>query len=347
MIGFGIILSLCLFAAMIQLTDANEYRLTHIDPATGLALYTPHSSFPTLGGCYENTVTINNLGFHGRDVAAVKAKDVFRIVIIGGSYVEARQVPVEDMFSTLLEDKLNGYPDRRYTYEIIPLGVNGNSPFLSVLYYKFYGSALKPDLVINFESQFELANEYPTPSVDESGLAILEVNVVVEDPTKALIKDVSRRSKLVVNLYNRYLMFRDATFKFLERPFFFMPQNETASSPAELSSKKAERWQAQQTIVGALAARVKEDKATLLMTSWYSPEVTITPEELSDNFDRIAAHIGAPYLDLSPAVTAAEAASGVSATFSSCDGHWSPAGHEYVADTLYRYLLSNPRLMSR
>ena len=43
---------------------------------------------------------MNNLGFHGPPVQLEKGKEVFRIVIVGSSYVSAIQVPVRDMHST-------------------------------------------------------------------------------------------------------------------------------------------------------------------------------------------------------------------------------------------------------
>jgi hypothetical protein len=162
----GVFLSLLVFVPIIHITDPNGYNILHIDSHSGLPLYNPGEKVTLLTGCFENVAVMNNYGFHGPPVSVEKAKDVFRIVIIGSSYIEARQVQVADMLSTQLEQLLNADPHREYTYEVIPLGFNGNSTFLTALYYKYYGSALKPDLVIDVESGYELLQHVDTPPYD-------------------------------------------------------------------------------------------------------------------------------------------------------------------------------------
>src|SRR3989344_3033302 len=106
-IAAGILVSALLFVPIIEFTDANDYNILSADPATGLYRYIPNSSFNTVGDCYENTVAVNNLGFHGPEVSTQKGKNTFRIILIGSSYVSAIQVSADQMWATLLEEKLN------------------------------------------------------------------------------------------------------------------------------------------------------------------------------------------------------------------------------------------------
>jgi|RhiMetdeSRZDD1v2_1073273.scaffolds.fasta_scaffold296435_3 hypothetical protein len=61
---FGVLLSLLVFAPIIQVTDPNEYNITYyIDPASGLSLYNPNSEVAPQTGCFENKAVMNNYGF--------------------------------------------------------------------------------------------------------------------------------------------------------------------------------------------------------------------------------------------------------------------------------------------
>ena len=344
----GALLSLCLFAGIVQVTDTNDYRLLHIDPISRLPVYTKNSSFFTVGGCYENTVVINTIGFHGLDVPPQKGDDVFRIVIIGSSYVEARQVSVEDMYSTLLQEALNTNPHRTHTYEVIPLGVNANSPFLNALYYVWYGSRLQPDLVINFETQYELSQDYAMPDIDAQGNAVLLVPPALDNHNKTGFRDELRRFKVLVNLYNRYTIVRGEVGTFLAHPFFFSREGVAVSNTTEQPQQYAARWHTEAAVLGALAARVHSDEAQVMFASWYAPgKWAITAEELSNHFQDIALRNNAAYVDLSPGIAAEESAAGDPATWYPCDGHWTPAGNHYVASALYQYLIVHPSLLSR
>lgn len=346
-IGAGLLLSLGLFAIIVQITDVYDYRIMHIDPVSGLPVYYKNSSFFVLAGCYENTVETNNIGFHGLDVTPQKADDAFRIVIIGSSYIEARQIPVEAMYSTLLQHKLNADPNRKYTYEVIPIGVNGNSAFLNALYYVWYGSILEPDLVINFETQFEISHDYPEPEIDEEGRAILQVPQKTEDPVKARIRDEIRRFKLLVNLYNRYLVFRDAVAEFWAHPLFFTVPLIPAEDAATITDEFNARWKSEEAVIKALSEHIREDGARLVLASWYGPGDTwkISAQELSSRFAGIAQRHAAAHVDLTPTMSDLQSAAGKPATWFPCDGHWTPAGNEYAAEALYRFLAAHPALL--
>lgn len=350
-IGLGAVLAACLFGALIQVSDVGEYGLTHIDPASGLPLYEKNGSFVEVRGCFENTVNINNLGFHGSDVSVQKGKNVYRILLLGGSFIEARQVSVENMFATVLQQKLNAQQGRKYTYEVIPIAINGNKPFYDALYYVAYGSSLKPDLVIQFETQWELSHfQGPEGTLDAAGNMILEVPKVTADPTKEFVRDTLRRSKLVVNLYNRFLLFKDNSLGFLESTFSFLPKRTgVPQTEAQMAAEPAVHLQKQEASTIALAGRVAQDHATFLFATSYAPETapTISPDELVAHATSLAARADAPYVDLQPRMTALEAERGVSATLLPCEGHWNAAGNTYAAEALYEYLTAHPTLITR
>ena len=343
-IGAGILLALLLFAPVVQFTDANDYNIQRVDPASGLPLYYPHTVVHELTGCFENDAWINNLGFHGPDVQLQKSPGVFRIVVVGSSYVEARQVPTEQMFTTLLQQKLNADPHKKYTYEVIPIGFNGNSTLLNDLYYTYYGSPLKPDLVIDMESGYELLLHLDAAPLDQSGHAIL---AVPPPPRDSIARELLRHSKLLVDIYNRLLVFKSASMSFLQRPLFFMPAP-AALAPADAIKAEAERWSIKNPLIDSMAELIRADHTKLLFATFVGGvgEPEGTEAELSKHFTQLAAKDNFAYDNLAPFIRASESSTGKSFTWLPCDGHFSPAGHQFVADALYTYLSEHPALIT-
>lgn len=353
-IAAGIMVSALLLVPIMEFVDANDYNILSTDPATGLYRYIPNSSFSTAGDCYENTVVVNNLGFHGRYVSPEKGENTFRIVLIGSSYVSAIQVPVENMFATLLEEKLNANPNRSYTYEVIPIAIGGHSKMLLDIFYYFkYGSMLKPDLVIDLESGNELIDEH---TIDTSSILDAQGNFVAETPkgseskTVAFIRTVSRHSKFLVNLYNRFLVFKSNLEFFLSAPFAStappVPISDSALAEQQAQAEQV-LWQNKEKMLGIFATFVKKDGVQFLYASWSGSWVaTSTTSEFPKYGRKIAERNNFSYVDLVPVFQSKEASSGKQGTYT-CDTHWNSEGNRYIADAFFLYLTDHPALLSR
>jgi len=352
-IAAGILVSALLFVPIIEFTDANDYNILSADPATGLYRYIPNSSFRTVGDCYENTVTVNNLGFHGPPVFTEKGNNTFRIILIGSSYVSAIQVPVDQMFATLLEDKLNASPNRSYTYEVVPIAIGGHSKMLlDIFYYLKYGSVLKSDLVIDIESGNELIDErtIDTSVLDAQGNIVAQTPKSSESKTIALVRTASRNSKFLVNLYNRFLVFKSNLNLFLSAPFASTaPPVPISDSALEEQQTQAEQalWQSKEKMLSIFARLVAKDGAQFLYASWTSSWVaTSTSTQFPKYGQKIAERNNFPYVDLAPAFWSAEKASGRPGVYR-CDAHWNDEGNRYIADAFFLYLTAHPALLSK
>lgn len=352
-IAAGILVSGLLFVPVMEFADANDYNILSADPATGLYRYIPNSSFKTVGDCYENIVTVNNLGFHGPPVSTQKGENTFRIVLIGSSYVSAIQVSVDQMFATLLEDKLNASPNRSYTYEVIPIAIGGQSKMLlDIFYYLKYGSALKPDLVIDLESGNELIDEHTidTSVIDAQGNIVAQTPKGSESKTVAFVRMVSRNSKFLVNLYNRFLVFKSNIDSFLSAPFAStappVPVSDSALTEQQAQAEQA-RWKNKEKMLSIFAKYVAKDDAQFLYASWTGSWVaTSTSAQFPTYGQQIAERNNFPYVDLAPAFWLAETASGRPGVYT-CDAHWNSEGNRYIADAFFVYLTSHPALLSK
>lgn len=96
---------------------------------------------------YDVTVTTNSAGFHDAEHALDKPHGVYRIVVLGDSFIEALQLPMEENFTQQLEHMLRGSLKGKRV-EVINLGVSGSGP---AQYYRILekkGLLYKPDLVV-------------------------------------------------------------------------------------------------------------------------------------------------------------------------------------------------------
>lgn len=117
--------------------------LSHQDPY-GLAMHWPGitRSLPR----YGTTVTFNSAGMRDREHALSKPAGVFRILLLGDSFMEALQVPFEESFPFLLEQELARRTGR--DIEVVNAGVSGWGTDDELRYLTKYGLQYQPDLVV-------------------------------------------------------------------------------------------------------------------------------------------------------------------------------------------------------
>ena len=117
------------------------------DPARGWAPPPGTEAWQRLEG--RALVQINSAGFRGREHATDKPPKTLRIAVLGDSFTEAVQVPVEETFWALLEQRLRECTDtRERLVEVINFGVSGYSTAQELLALRTRVSAFRPDLVL-------------------------------------------------------------------------------------------------------------------------------------------------------------------------------------------------------
>lgn len=120
------------------------------DPQTGWSLqpgatgrwFNPHHE-------YDVQITINSQGL--RDVERPgydKPAGVWRILLLGDSYVEGLRVPLEQTFGKVLEATLNANAPADLRYEVINAGVSGWGTDQQLLWLRAEGVKYRPDLVV-------------------------------------------------------------------------------------------------------------------------------------------------------------------------------------------------------
>lgn len=95
---------------------------------------------------FRQEIRINSLGMRDREHKVEKQEGVFRILLLGDSFMEAYQVRFEDSFPNLLE----GFLSKRMAFpvEVINASVSGWGTDHQLTYLLRYGTELRPDLIL-------------------------------------------------------------------------------------------------------------------------------------------------------------------------------------------------------
>ena len=106
-------------------------------------------------------VHINDAGRRDLDRALDKPADALRVMLLGDSFVEALQVPIEQTFARGLEQKLAAAIGR--PVEVVSMGVSGYGTASEYLWYREVGRRFHPDIVLlSFYPGNDVRNNSPT-----------------------------------------------------------------------------------------------------------------------------------------------------------------------------------------
>lgn len=97
----------------------------------------------------EAYITINRAGLRDREHSLENPPGTFRIVLLGDSYTEAMQVPMEQTYGARLEQELSGCPALAGRHvEVVNFGVSGYSTAQELLVLGHKVPPYHPDLVL-------------------------------------------------------------------------------------------------------------------------------------------------------------------------------------------------------
>ncbi len=97
---------------------------------------------------YEHQVTWNSRGMRDREHNFEKEEGIFRILVLGDSFIEALQVEDNQTSHSVLEEKLNDLAPPHIRFEVIGAGIRGWGPVQEYMYFHSEGKSFHPDLVL-------------------------------------------------------------------------------------------------------------------------------------------------------------------------------------------------------
>lgn len=162
---------------------------------------------------------VNSYGFRDREYDIPKPPRTHRTLILGDSFVEAIQVPLDSTFHNLVEDSLNSL-NLDQKFEVIGMGMGGYGTAQEYLAFNHFGKKFNPDLVIlcffafndveNNSPELNWQHKRPFYSVDEKS-QLVKLPFVLPPPDgffKRFVKSLPLRSPhFLLDLISRGGMF--------------------------------------------------------------------------------------------------------------------------------------------
>lgn len=143
----GTVIGTLLFELALRAIDYSSPNFYRSDPYVGMTLRAGIEGWRRKEG--EAYIKINSQGLRDREHAKVKPPHTFRIAILGDSYAEAMQVPMEDTFWKVLEQDLQtcrGLQGRQI--EVINFGVAGYGTAQELMTLRHRVWDYSPDVVL-------------------------------------------------------------------------------------------------------------------------------------------------------------------------------------------------------
>lgn len=144
-------------------------------------------------------VEINSAGLRDRERSLKKPARTRRVVVLGDSYIEAFNVPLEKTFTAYLEAHLNRCGrDRDWQAEVLNFGVGGYGTAQELLTYRLHARHYEPDVVLlAVYTSNDVANNHPRLNPASSRhlspyFVLRDDELILVPPSAAAIADAWR-----------------------------------------------------------------------------------------------------------------------------------------------------------
>jgi hypothetical protein len=311
---------------------------------------------------FTSHVAINAYGLREREIAPQKPAGTFRVLMLGDSFIEGAQVPVENTVSRQLEQQLAAAMPGR-TVQVINAGNAGFGTAQELLFLDSDGRTYQPDLVILV---YFIDNDLPDNGyrvARERKLDTTRRPFYVPDGKGGL--ELRPGAPPAADRFEsiRPLLRRSVTYNVIEN--FTRWQEARDQEQAQIGKNRPtylpdppdewdEAWWVTEQLLGKVQATAQGMGAPLLVVgapAYYQVNADAWRQLVGGdtrNRDRyeqeapnrrlagIAERQGLRFLDLLPATRAAQEAQG--GLYYPADGHWTSAGHAFAAGQLAGYL---------
>jgi len=145
--GASILFAILALELVVRVTGLEGDFFFELDPAVG-AIHIPGKRGWAVSPLGQQYVEINSHGYRGRDWSLEKPLGSYRIAILGDSFVEAFQIPLEGTFPARLEEALDRECGTGRKFEVLNFGVSGFGTGQELETLRLRVLPFKPDLVL-------------------------------------------------------------------------------------------------------------------------------------------------------------------------------------------------------
>jgi len=297
------------------------------------------------------TEQVNSLGFLDREPALPKPPGVFRVMVIGDSFVEALQVPIKEKLQTLLKSGLEQeFPGMKF--DTIGLGFSGTGQSAQIPYYERNRTGFKPDIVILLFVNNDMADNSAILESMRQGWHPDHAPFLLMRPKSCDRQPVSRdwekfllpggsvpaRAKQLRAMSQEIdasLGNWDPEKEDIDRVFYREPG---APLPPAFEDALAST-----TCAFAEWKRLAQEDGFKLVVAAVDGVVLNGPEMMG-RLQPLLREFGIPLIDLYPAF---RERGDVRAAHWKADPHWSATGHRWAADAILKYLVDQGMIPKR
>lgn len=192
---------------MLRIAGIGRDQFERPDPVLGVRFITAKTGL-NQSSCFTTSVSTNSHGWRSRETSLAKPEGVYRVLVLGDSFMAGLQVQDHETFSSVLEAGLN-QQGLRSRVEVINFGVPSWGTDQEYLALREYGLDFMPDLVLlafysqndvsdNYSVLLSRGSTYPKPFFDIQDGQLVELPF--SDPTPIPIA-VGRRLAAPFRLY--------------------------------------------------------------------------------------------------------------------------------------------------
>jgi lysophospholipase L1-like esterase len=326
--------------------------LFETDSAIGYRLK-PHARTRFTTSEFTADIATNGAGLRDDDEIGPKPPEERRIVLLGDSLVLSVQVPFNQTFGELLEERLNRRPSP-FRYRVINAGVQGYGPIEEQLFFRSIAATVEPDLVLPVVFVGNDAEEAVSSrhKLDDTRATI----TVVADSFMTRLRRLVRRSMVLQILRLRVISVTERLSPTLAPPE--PPLQSYAAQPAPRIADGLVIARGAIEDIARTAAATGAATAVVLMPARFQVDDadygrlreavslaggTLVRDAATERFARALEPLGLAQLDVLPALRAALPGPDL---FYQETVHLTPRGHAIVAEALDRFI-EERRLLPR
>lgn len=289
---------------------------------------------------YNIPISINSQGQRDNEYQLQKAEKTYRIAIIGDSYTEGLQVPLDATAAKKLEAKLS---QDAPNYEVINFSVSGFGIDQKYLYTKYKILNYKPDMIILFFSANDLDDLLRDGTEIYQDKIIFNSNIRQEGNTYP-IKNILRKLHIFNFIYEKiptralqgsgqgipleYLLYQG-----IENEQISKYLNLSESLILESAYLAWDNNAAFLLVIGADRVQTNQQRTQAFIEQYNVDH--FDGGFINQKISTFAAKNNISYLDLLPIF---QKRYNNQELFFQFDGHWNSNGHELVAQALYEVI---------
>jgi len=293
----------------------------------GLALHWP--GLVTYLPQFGQAVSINSAGMRDREHTVPKVNGMWRILILGDSFMEALQVPFDASFPSMLERELGKTTQR--PVEVVNASVSGWGTDDELMYLQKYGASWEPDLILiaitlhndlkdNLRERFHKMENGALTERQRTPLSAQEFRLLE-------LKGFLASRSHAYQLFTRYRQLRERSVEAGELNSHVVDLFRPTTSPELARGVEITRLLLKRIFLIAVEQKAKVVVVLLPLTVQLSGEVSDRPQRLLRG---VAQGEAIEVIDLLPQFREWTAAGGPS-LYLEHDGHWSESGHGVAA----------------